>query len=101
MRLTLIADWRHAWRFLTVIGAALLGAFDFVMTHYDLLEQLLAPATVAQLVAVLPAQRVVEINKYAALALIVLRLVRQNIPARNAATAPAAPATPPHPGVSP
>lgn len=94
MRITLIADWRHAWRFLTVIGAALLGAFDFVMTHLDLLEQLLSPDTLTQLAAVLPPERVIEVNKYAALVLIVLRLVRQNIPARDAPPTPAAPAQP-------
>ncbi len=94
MRLTLIDDWRHAWRFLTVIGAALLGAFDMVMTHLDVLEYLLQPETVAQLAAVLPPERVLELNKWAALALIVLRLVRQNIPARDAPPPPAAPAQP-------
>lgn len=94
MRLTLIDDWRHGWRFLTVIGAAALSAFDFAMTHLDVLEYLLEPDTVAQLAAVLPPDRLVEINKWAALALIVLRMVRQKIPARDAAPAPAAPASP-------
>lgn len=88
----LIPDWRHAWRYHTVVAAALLGAFDAVVSHLDALESLLAPDTVAQLALVLPPERVVTINKWAALALIVLRVVRQNIPARDAAPEPAAPA---------
>lgn len=94
MRLALIDDWKHAWRFLTVIGAAGLGGFDYVMTHLDQLEYLLDPSTVSQLAAVLPADRIVEVNKYAALGLIVLRLVRQKIPARDAPPPPADPAQP-------
>ncbi len=74
MRIALIDDWRQAWRFHTVIAAAALGAFDFVMSHLDLVEQLLSPETVAQLAAVLPPDRVVDINKYAAIGrFIVLR----------------------------
>lgn len=94
MRITLIADWKHAWQFLTVIGAAVLGAFDLLTTHLDVLEYLLDPSTVAQVAAVLPADRVVEVNKYAALVLIVLRLVRQKIPARDAPPSPADPVPP-------
>lgn len=89
----LIAEWRQAWRFHTVIAAAALGVFDWICSHFDLLEQLLTPETVTQLAAVLPPDRVITINKWAALLLIVLRLVRQNIPA-PAAAAPAAPVTP-------
>jgi len=57
-------------------------------------ELAITPDTLAQLAAVLSPQRVIEVNKYAALVLIVLRLVRQNIPARDAPPTPAAPAQP-------
>jgi hypothetical protein len=89
----LIEDWRQAWRFHTVIAAAALGVFDWVCSNFDVLEQLLSPATVTQLAAVLPPDRVITINKWAALVLIVLRLVRQKTPA-PAAAAPADPVTP-------
>lgn len=68
----LIDDWRHAWRFHTVIGALLLALLN-------------CPELMAALSIALPPEVMRQVNVWAPIALIVLRLVRQNIPARDAA----------------
>jgi len=78
----LVADWRHAWRFASVLGAVLLAVLNYAAEHS------------AELALVLPENVMHQVNVWAPLALIVLRLMRQNIPARDCAPAPAAPVTP-------
>jgi hypothetical protein len=84
----LIPNWREAWKFHTVILAALLGAVNFAVDHADDLGQV-----GDALATVLPPDVMGALNRWVPLALIVLRLVKQSNTA-PAATAPAAPATP-------
>lgn len=74
--MTLIPNWRQAWRYHTVIGAFLLGALNFATAHS------------VELSAALPPGAMSAINRWGPLALIVLRLIQQ--PA--IATSPEAPA---------
>jgi hypothetical protein len=78
--MTLIPNWRQAWRFHTVIVAALLAAVNFAVDHSDVL------------LAAAPPELLPALNRWVPLVLIVLRLIRQ--PAAAAAPAPADPAPP-------
>jgi hypothetical protein len=75
----LVEDWRYAWRFLVVIGAGLLALLNYAVKHS------------ADLALVLPPQVMQQVNTWAPLALMVVRVYRQNIPPRDVAPAPAAP----------
>ena len=99
MRITLIDGWKQAWRFHTVLLAALLGALNFAVAHADDLGPQLAQV----LPTVLPPDVMSRINRWTPLVLILLRVLRQQLPPPAAAPepAPAAPAPPPQPGVSP
>jgi hypothetical protein len=92
----LIPDWRHAWRFHTVIAAAALGAVNWAAAHPDELGQV-----TRALAAALTPDQLAVVNRWGPVVLIVLRLVQQRIPARDAPPPPAAPANPPPPKVSP
>lgn len=92
MRPTLIDGWKQAWRLHTVIGAAVLGALNFLVDHPELFSADFAAA----LAQVLPPDVMGAINRWTPLVLIVLRVVRQPNSAPGA-TAPAAPAPPPQP----
>lgn len=88
MRITLIEGWKQAWRFHTVIVAALLGALNFLVDHPEIFD----PDFAAALAQVLPPNVMGAINRWTPLALIALRVVKQRNTAPGA-TAPAAPAT--------
>ncbi len=92
MQITLIEGWKQAWRFHTVIVAALLGALNFVVAHPELFTADFAAA----LAQVLPPDAMGAINRWTPLALILLRVIKQSNTAPSA-TAPAAPAPPPQP----
>lgn len=77
----LIPDWQHAWRFFCVIGAAALAAANVVHANTDILAALFPPKTWAW------------INVLSLVGIAIGRVVQQQIPARDAATAPADPAS--------
>lgn len=89
MRITLIEGWKQAWRFHTVIVAALLGALNFVVAH----PELFTPDFAAALAEVLPPDVMGAVNRWTPLALVLLRVIKQSNTA-PAATAPAEPAPP-------
>ena len=78
----LVEDWRYAWRFAVVVGAVALAALNFAVEHS------------ADLALVLPAQVMRQVNVWAPLLLLIARIVRQDIPARDAPPSPADPAAP-------
>ncbi len=90
MRITLIEGWTQAWRFHTVILAALLGALNYLVDHPDIFT----PDLAAALAQVLPPNVMGAINRWVPLLIIASRLIKQQIPARDAVSAPAAPAAP-------
>lgn len=99
--MTLIPDWRHAWRFHTVIGAAALAAFNVIAANADAVVQLASrPEVAAALTQALSPATLAKVNTYGALALLVLRLVKQQIPARAAPPPPAESPAKPTDGVS-
>ena len=77
----LIDDWRHAWRFFSIAGAAVLAAANVALANSDALQVLLPPHTAA------------AVNAVAAIAIGVARVVQQQIPARDAPPSPAVPAS--------
>lgn len=77
----LIDEWRQAWRFFTIIGAAALAAANVVHANTDILAALFPPKTWAW------------INVLCLIAIAVGRVIQQQVPA-PAATAPADPAPP-------
>lgn len=79
--MTLIPDWRHAWRFFSVAGAVILGAANVVLANSDALQVLLPQHTAAYL------------NAAAAIAIAAGRVIQQQIPARDAPPPPADPAS--------
>lgn len=81
MGLNLIPDWRHAWRFFSVAAAVLLAAANLVLANSEALQVLLPPHTAA------------IVNAAAAIAIGVGRVIQQQIPARDCAPPPAAPAS--------
>ena len=80
--MVLIPNWRQAWRFHTVILAALLALANFAVKNNDALAAALPPHVMAQ------------INAWVPLLLIVLRVVQQQVPAPSAPPPPADPASP-------
>lgn len=80
--MTLISDWRHAWRFFSVVLATALGVANVIHANSDLLSALFPPKTWA------------VINALVCVAIGVGRVLQQQIPARDCAPPPAAPASP-------
>lgn len=78
--MNLIDEWRQAWRFFTVIGAAALAAANVVHANSDVLGVLF------------PAKTWSWINVLCLVLIAVGRVLKQQIPA-PAATAPADPAS--------
>lgn len=88
MRLALIADWKQAWRFHTVIIAAALGLLNWLVSHPDFLT----PELAAALANVLPPTAMSAVNRWVPLLLIAARIVKQQIPAPATPPLPAEPA---------
>jgi hypothetical protein len=84
--MTLIPDWRHAWRFHTVIFAAGLACLNALVANAPSIGRLLScPELMAALGATLTPAAMHQVNVWTPVVLIGLRLLQQNIPARDLA----------------